>query len=146
MLYNHLRGKGFVETQLGPVIWSSNIIVEIQANKDDYKLEENSPVERQFAAGLRVTEPGAIVSQTKTNAAGDIHNSAYFILRVDTDVVIGKLYLHQILRDNNNGRPFYLLLPGRINLSESSLIIPKNDTIAADTVIEFQVEYAKLKK
>lgn len=145
MLYPHLRSRGVEEGVAGPIIFKANLKIEVEANKRVYKLEENSPVERAYMVGLHVTKAGTIVDETKTQAAGAIFDSAYLEIMVNTTKVLMNLYLHQVAYANEQGRPYYLYLPGRINLSESSLIVPKNDTIAANTVFELQVDYAKPK-
>lgn len=146
MLYQHLRSRGVAEGVAGPVIYKANLIIPISANVSKYKVEENSPIERAFLVGLYVTDPGVQVDETNTQATGDIFNSAYLEIMVNTLKVVTNLYLHQIKKANDQGRPYYLYLPGRINLSESRLIVPKNDTIAANTVIELQTDYAKPKE
>lgn len=143
MYYSQLANKGFQRGRAGAIVYQANISVNLEANKPDYNLEENSPVERNTVVGLWVTEPGAKTSQSKTQAAGAIFNSAVLIVRVEESDVIKKLYFHQVKKANDQGHPFYLSLPGNINLSESKVEVYDNSGIAADTVLEFQVNYVK---
>lgn len=146
MIYNHLKGKGYQEKGTGPVIYRTNISVPITANVREYQLEEKSRLERNILVGLWVTPAGTEVSETDTQAAGSIFNSAALTIRSDELAVNEKIYLSQIYLANQQGRPYYISLPTSINLSESKLEVFDNSGIASDTVIEFQAEYVKVAK
>jgi hypothetical protein len=143
-MYPFLNNRPVEMNVLGlPVERRVNIKVELTANQLDYTIEENSPLERHFPVGLWVTLPGQKVNQVKTQAAGNIFNSAYLVLRHQEANIMVKVPFEQIRLANANGRPFYMNMPGPVNLSESTLVVPDNAGIAANTVLEFQVEYVK---
>ena len=144
MIYSHLKNRGFKEGPAGPVVFRQNISIALTANQQEYNVEENSPVERNSMVGLWVTEPGSKTSSTYTQAAGDIFNGLVIELQHQQTAVLKKIPAAQIKQANDQGRPFYVFLPGPVNLSESKVSAYKNDTIAANTVFEFQVEYCKL--
>jgi len=143
MEYIHLRGKGFQEGPAGPVIYRANVMVPLTANVQDYQVEENSPIERNYLVGLWVTDPAVSVSGGNSVAASTIFNSIALTFRVEESDVVRKVYAHQIKKANDNGKPYYLFLPGRINLSETTIECFNNSSIPASTVFEFQAEYAK---
>lgn len=144
MIYSHLIGKGFSEGPAGPIVFRQNVEIPLTANQQEYKIEENSPVESNIMVGLWVTEAGAKTSSTYTQATGDIFNGLVLELQNQQQIVLKKIPATHIKKANDQGRPFYVYLPGPVNLSESTVSAYKNDTIAANTVFEFQVEYAKL--
>lgn len=143
--YLHLRSRGFQEGPTGPVVYRSSIIVPLIADQREYNPEEKSTVERNIAVGLWVADPGSQVTEAYTQAAAAVFNSAWLNLRVAETDVVRKVYFHQIKKCNDQGRPFYLHLPAGINLSESQIEVANNSAIAADTVLEFQVDYLKIK-
>lgn len=142
MVYNHLKGKGFEEGPSGVVIQSANISIPITTGTREYPLEERSSVERNFLVGFWVTAAGAKTGELTTQAAGTIFNGVALNLRVE-QTVIAKIYAHQIQKANDQGRPYYVHLPGRVNLSETTIEVNDNAGIAANTVFEFQAEYAQ---
>ncbi len=143
MIYSHLANRGFYEGPAGPVVYRQNISIPLIQDQQEYKIEENSPVERNLMVGIWVTEAGAKTSATYTQASGDIFNGLVIELQNQQNVILKKIPATQIKQANDQGRPFYVFLPGPVNLSESTVHAYKNDTIAANTVFEFQVEYVK---
>lgn len=144
MQYLHLRNKGrYQEGPTGPVVYRTNITVPVTANQREYNLEENSPLERNILVGLWVTEQGVKTGDNTTQVVTAIFNSCALTLRVQESDVVKKIYAHQIKAANDQGNPFYVYLPGRINLSESKLEIYNNAGILANDVFEFQAEYVK---
>ncbi len=145
MYYPYLRGRGFQETPVGPVIYKANIQVPVTAGQRIYKLEEKSTVERHYMVGLWLTEPGAQTGESTTQLDAVLLNSAYLILRVDETDILKKVPLSHIKAANDQGHPYYVSLNGLVNLSESTLILDNNTGIAVNTVVEIQVDYPKLK-
>lgn len=146
MFYPHLRGRGFKETSTGPVIYKGNISIALKAGQTEYSIEEKSPIERNYLVGLWITPVGAKTGASTTQVTQAILDSIVLIFRVDDSDVYRKLPLGQVLKCNDNGRPFYVSLPGRVNLSESMIKVFDNAAIVAGTVLEFQVDYAKKSK
>lgn len=145
MYYPYLRGRGFQETPVGPVIYKANIQVPVSAGQRLYKLEEKSTVEQHYMVGLWVTEPGAQTGESTTQLDAARLNSAYLILRVAETDILKKVPLSHIKAANDQGHPYYVSLNGLINLSESTLVLDNNAAIVANTVVEIQVDYPKLR-
>lgn len=124
-------------------MYRTNITVPVTAGQREYQLEENSPLERNILVGLWVTEQGVKTGDNTTQVVTAIFNSAALTIRVQESDVVKKVYAHQIKAANDQGLPFYVFLPGRINLSESKLEIFNNAGILANDVFEFQAEYVK---
>lgn len=144
-MYPFLRRSPVQTNPLGmPVVRTVNIKIEVQTGKSDYTIEENSPLERNYGIGLWVTKPGAKIDQTKTQVDGAIFDAAYIILRQQEANILFKLPFEHIRLANAQGRPYPISLPGPINLSESTIVLPENSGIAANTCLEFQVDYVKL--
>lgn len=143
MHYLHLNKKIFQEGPAGAVVYRTSITVPVVAGQRNYQLEENSPLERNIMVGLWVTEQGVKTGDNTTQVVTAIFNSCALTIRVQESDVVKKIYAHQIKAANDFGRPFYVYLPGRINLSESSLEIFNNAGILANDVFEFQADYVK---
>lgn len=141
MFYEYLNRYNVQKSVLGAKIFKSNIVVPVKQGKRSYRIEENSPVENSMVVGFWITKRGVKVDETYSQITGDVFDSAYLVLRKGSTEVYQKLPLELIRLANEQGRPFHVNLHGEINLSESTIQIPKNDTISADQVIEFQVDY-----
>jgi len=121
----------------------ANVQTVLKTDEREYQLEEKSTLERNHMVGLYVTEPGTVLESGKTQATGSVFNSAHLTLRVGTDEIVRRLYLHQILAANRQGRPYPVSLPTSINLRESDLKVMDDGNIVANTVLEFQAVYVK---
>ncbi|MTB53896.1 hypothetical protein [Lewinella sp. W8] len=143
MAYENIVRGAYKEGANGPAIWRENIIVPLKNPIKDYRLEERSTVEGHHAVGLYVTPPGVTLRDGSTVAAAAIFNTAYLVLRNGSDEVITHLYLSQILAANEAGCPFEISLPGKITMSDSSLVVQDGPNVQADTVLEIQIEYVR---
>jgi hypothetical protein len=144
MTYNHLKGNPFLEQGItGAIVNSTNIIIPVAAGTSKYKLEENSPVERNIMVGLHVTLAGQKVDQTNTQISGNNFNSAYLIIKQRQTDAFDKISLERIRKANDFGRPYYVELKGPVNLSETVLMVPNSTGIAADSVVEIQVDHVR---
>lgn len=141
MNYLHLNNKPVEKGILGPVVRRANIKIILAAGTSTYQIEQKSKVERAYMVGIWATLPGAQVDATRTNAAGSIFNSAYLVLMVRSDEQSEKIPFEQIRLANAQGKPYYLNMKDAVNLSESSVEIPDNSGIAANTVLEFQIDF-----
>ena len=146
MHYPYLRGRGFQETPVGVVIYKANIQVPVSDGQRLYQLEEKSTVENHHAIALWLTEPGAKVGENTTQLDAARITSAALVLQVDQTVVLKKIPLSHIKACNDQGHPYRISLSGPVNLSESILELNDNAGIPVNTVVEFQVDYPKLKK
>lgn len=146
MYYPYLRGRGFQETPAGVVIYKANVTVPVAAGQRLYKLEENSSIERNYIVGLWLTEPGANTGESTIQLDATRLNSAALILRVEETDVAKKIPLSHIKACNDQGTPYYVSLNGRINFSESTLVLNNNAGIAVGTVVEIQIDYPKLRR
>jgi len=57
--------------------------------------------------------------------------------------VVTHLYLSQILACNETGDPYEISLPGRITMSDSTLVVQDPTGIADNIVLELQIEYVR---
>jgi len=132
-----------MESPSGPVTYKANVSVDLVANQQEYQIEERSPIERNFMVGLWVTKQGVATGINTTQAATAILDSIAITIRVEESDVVRKIYVHQIQAANDFGKPFYVTLPGPVNLSESKVECFNNSGIGANTVFEFQIDYLK---
>lgn len=134
-----------VETnKLGqPVVRRVNLKVPVTDGVSTYMIEENSPIERNYPLGLWVTKAGVKIDQTKTQIATAQLDAAFIILRNQEANILSKLPFEHVRLANEQGRPYPVYFPGPINLSESTIELPESTGIAANTVLEFQIDYIK---
>lgn len=133
----------FIEGANGPVTFQANVQVALVPDQREYQLEERSTLEQNHMVGLYVTKPGTKLESGKTQADGDVFDSAHLTFRVGTTDIMRRVYLRQILNANEAGCPFEVSLPDAINLRESILQVMDEGNIAAGTVVEFQAVYLK---
>lgn len=141
--YAHIVPGTVQSSATGPVIYREGITIPLATNVQEFKLEEKSNIENHIIAGLWVTNPGTKLRLGKTVAATAIFDTAYLTLRVNSEVVMDELYLHQILAANLRGDPFPVSLSGPITMSRSTLTVQDPANIVADTAIQIQVDYLK---
>lgn len=141
--YLFLRNAPVRQGITGPLVKRANISVQVSSSMTKYRIEENSPVERNLAVGLHVTLAGAKVDTTYTQISGAAFNSAYILLKYRQTDIYEKISFESIRQANDFGRPYYINLEGPINLSESLIHVPDNSAIAANSVLEFQIDYAE---
>jgi hypothetical protein len=143
MSYEKIPRGAYKEGANGPAIWRENIIVPVNSRVKDYRLEERSTVEGHHAVGLWVTPPGIKLRDGSTVAAAANFNTAYITLRNGTDEVVTHLYLSQILACNEAGEAFEISLPGKITMSDSTLVVQDPTGILDNIVLELQIEYVR---
>lgn len=128
------------------VFWTSSII-PLESNNPEYNLEDKVRLVGQKVVGLRVEEPASpqqFVTQIQRITTQEVFDSAKLSLRNDTDVIMEKFPLRQIAKDNERGITT-TIHAASINWKESTLYVPKNDSIAANEVIVIYIAYVKEK-
>ncbi|MEM6379061.1 MAG: hypothetical protein AAF705_12670 [Bacteroidota bacterium] len=149
MNYSHLQALGNFESgQTGIKVNQASIIIPLKANQSEYNIEERSSVENNHVVGIYVTAPEATpqkISLSKTLPAAEIWNSIVLELRKDQEVVLERIPFTDIKKANDNGKPYYVQLGGKVNLSESKVLAFKNDTIVDGTAVDIRFDFVKLK-
>ncbi|MEM6397780.1 MAG: hypothetical protein AAF741_15635 [Bacteroidota bacterium] len=140
-MYSNIKPATFLEGPNGPAVHRTHVVIPLEANQREYKLEEKTTLENNYLVGLWVTKPDTVVESGRQIAADAVFDSAYINLRTGTNEVIRKLYLRQILDVNQSGCPYEISIADKINLVESEVKVMNDSNIAADTVLEIQFDY-----
>ena len=129
------------------VEFTTDIIIPLEADKEEYILEDKVRLVRAKVVGLRVEElVGTYVKNNLTIPALTIFDSATLTLRSgETTVLLENLPLRQIAKANSNGFD-YEVRGGYVNFKESELKVHKNDTIVANTALKIIIKYVKPRK
>ncbi len=142
--YSHLDKSLFHSGPSGVIVRSADIIVDLSTGKSDYALREKSNVERNNLVGLWVNAPQATpqpATETQTIVSRPVFNAAYLTLRVETNEVIERIPLRRIEECNLQGKPYYVSIGEKVNLSESKIYIANSASITANEVIELTADY-----
>lgn len=143
MFYNHLKGAPVEMNDLGPQVRQESITMKLTADVAQYDIEEKSNVERNLLVGLWVYPAGRKIDQTYSSPTAAVLESAQLRLRHQTTDIYSNIPLEHVLRCNEQGRPYYVSLPGSVNLSDSSLYVADSGSIGANTAIRLQADFIK---
>lgn len=123
---------------------SAKAIIPIKEGKRINKVREQSSAERNFVVGVWVDAPTDAPQkldenyEVLTRAAFD---SAYLSLRINTTDVYEQVSLRHIEQCNAQGKPYYVQLPKRINLSDSKIEVMNSDATQANAAVGLRFDY-----
>lgn len=132
---------------IGARVFSHTFSIATQANKNEYRLEENSPLENQRVVGVWLVEA---VGTTKDPQGSDIVNnnvlnSSYLTLEEGETNVHRDIPLQLIKKCNDNGHPFPVSI-NVIQMSQSRVKIGNVAGIVAGQNFVFQFDFVKREK
>ena len=145
-MYTNIPKNTYEDGPNGPVIHKANIITPLVTDSNEYQLEEKSRLERNQMVGLWATKPGALVKGNLRQLNTPVWESAYLTIVVEQTQVLEKIPFEHIRKANENGLPYMISLPGRVNLSESKITVADSANIPANVVIEFQADFVKTRR
>ncbi|MEO1626487.1 MAG: hypothetical protein AAFV25_15125 [Bacteroidota bacterium] len=115
--------------------------IATNTNQNEYKIEEKSVVEGRRLRGIW-TRTGGKGFQNKDLINTNAFNGTFLTLQEDQTNVIEKIPLANILKANENGRPYYVNM-GKIEMSETEIYISNMADIVNGEVIELTFDFEK---
>lgn len=150
MFYNQIPTGKFQVSATGLRVFKHSFGIELDANKNEFELEESSVVEDRYIVGVWCVFPTAngIISRTSSGKqiAGDaVMNSAYITFQEGQTLVGKRIWLRHIIACNLEGKPYPLNM-GKIQMAESALFIGNPGAIQAGDQIQFTFDFLKEKR
>ena len=128
-----------------PVVYTTNMIVKLVNDQDNYSIEDKSRLNYHYLVGLDVTIPEETPQKVDSNltcASLDVIAATKINLKKDTGIVCENLPLKQIVLANQNGYTWQGYT-GLVNIAESELKNHNAGAITESTAIELIVHYCK---
>lgn len=131
----------------GARVFTHTFSVATTANKNEYSLEENSPVENRRVVGVWLMNS---ISSNRDPVGSDIVNDAVlqssFLTLEEAETNVHRLIPLQLIKKcNDNGMPFLLSI-NRIQMGQSKIKVGKVASIVAGENFVFQFDFIKEEK
>lgn len=131
-----------------PKVYSTNIVIELSANVDQYDLKDKTRLNFAYLVGLGLTKPLATaqkITPTLTAATAAIQSTCKLNIRDENDISVENLPITKISESNDNGF-LWQGYKGVANIAESVLNCVDAAAISNSTAVEMHVYYLKFIK
>lgn len=131
-----------------PKVYSTNIVVELAANVDQYDLKDKVRLNFCYLMGLGLTKPQSTpqkITPTLTSTTAALQSTLKLNIRDENNVAVENLPLTKITEANDNGF-LWAGWKGVANIAESTIECVAPASLVNSTAVEFHVYFLKFAK